>query len=235
MSLDTFSTRLLVAVLAAFLVTACDFSANEDIKVADGASRSDDGATINGDIRVGKDADASGSSFKTVNGDVVVEDGARVSDCATVNGTVRLGDRTQAGDLRTVNGDLRVGRDSQIDGHIQLVNGSVKLAPGSSVSGDVGTVNGLIEMRTARVDGDVVNTNGGMLITEGSEVAGDLVIKESGDDRHSEPPRIVVGPDSRIRGKLVFKRPVELFVHDSAEIGPVSGATVNRFSGSEPG
>lgn len=230
-----FPIRVMMVACAAILLTACDISTNEDIEVADGASRSEDGMTINGSIRVGKDADASRSKFKTVNGDVVVEDGARVSDCATVNGSVDIGERTEAGDLKTVNGDLRVGREARVEGRIQLVNGSVELAPGSTVKGDVGTINGLIEMRAAKVDGDVTNTNGGMLITDGSEVAGDLVVREAGDDRHSKPPRIVVGPDSSVRGKLVFERPVELFVHDSAEIGPVSGAEVNRFSGHEPG
>ena len=54
-------------------------------------------------------------------------------------------------------------------------------------------------------------------------------------DPHSKPPKIVVGEGVRIRGKLVFERPVELYVHETAEIGPVTGAKVNRYSGSEPG
>lgn len=227
--------KILLPWLAALSLAGCNYSTNEDIRVAQGNTYSGNAATINGNVKVEKDADASESSFKTVNGNVVVEDGARVSDCATVNGSVEIGDRTQAGDLRTVNGDMRVGRDARVDGHIQLVNGSVTLAPGSEVQGNVGTVNGLIEMRTARVEGDITNTNGGMMILAGSEIAGDLTVKEAGDDPHSKPPKIVVGEGVRIRGELVFERPVELYVHDTAEIGPVTGAEVNRYSGSEPG
>lgn len=216
-------------------LSACNYSANENIEVPEGASHRGDATTINGDVEVGKNADASSSNFKTVNGRIVVQDGAQVNDCATVNGSMRVGDRAVAGDLRTVNGDLRVGRDSRVEGRIQLVNGSVELSPGSHVDGDVGTINGKIEMRSAQVVGDLSNVNGGMLITQGSEVRGDLTVREAGDDRHSEPPRIVIGPDTRIVGSLVFERPVELYVHDSAQIGEVTGAQVNRFSGNEPG
>jgi hypothetical protein len=66
-------------------------------------------------------------------------------------------------------------------------------------------------------------------------VQGDLMVKDAGDDPYSRPPKIVVGENARIRGRLVFERPVELYVHDSAEIGQVSGAQVNRYSGREPG
>lgn len=230
--------RLLATFLlftAAGLLAACNYSTNEDVRVTEGSSHRGDAVTINGNVRIERDVDASDSSFRTINGNVVVEEGARVRDCETVNGSVRIGDRTEAGDLRTINGNLSVGREAQVDGHIQLVNGSVQLAPGSKVQGDVGTVNGLIEMRSAVVNGDLTNANGGMLITGGSEVVGGIRVKASDGGRNEEPPRIVVGPGARIRGESVFERAVELYVHDSAEIGPVSGATVIRYSGSEPG
>lgn len=234
--MDLRRLRICVPALTAFLLlTGCNYSTNDDIRVAEGENYKGDGVTINGNVRVEKHADARDSSFKTVNGSVVVEEDARVNDCATVNGSVRIGDRTKSGDLRTVNGDLKVGRDAIIDGHIQLVNGSVRLAPGAEVQGDVGTVNGLIEMHAARVDGNVTNTNGGMMIMDGSQVQGDVKVKDAGDDPYSKPPKIVIGEKARIRGRLVFDRPVELYVHDSAEIGPVSGAQINRYSGREPG
>lgn len=227
--------RTIVIALFAIGLSACNYTANEDIRVADGETHRGDASTINGNVDVGKNADAGDSNFRTVNGRVVVRDGAQVNDCATVNGSMRVGEGAVAGDLRTVNGDLRVGRDSRVEGRIQLVNGKVELGPGSHVKGDVGTINGKIEMRSAQVVGDLSNVNGGMLITDGSEVLGDLTVREAGDDRHSQPPRIVIGPDSRVSGSLIFERPVELYVHDSAEVGDVSGAEINRFSGSEPG
>ena len=232
------SRRRLATILmcaCAGLLAACNYSTNEDVTVREGTSHRGDAVTINGNVRVEKDADARDSSFRTINGNVVVEEGAKVSDCETVNGSVRIGDGTEAGDLRTVNGDLSVGRDAHIDGQVQLVNGSVRLASGSRVQGDVGTVNGLIEMRSATVNGDLTNTNGGMLITDGSEVLGGIRVEAVDEGSEGEPPRIIVGPGVRIRGESVFERPVELHVHDSAEMGPVSGAQVIRYSGSEPG
>ena len=234
MTVSTQLARWTVAAVAA-MVLGCNYSSNDDISIPEGASHSGDGQTVNGNVEVGADADASDSNFSTINGSIVVKDGARVSDCATVNGELDIGDGSEAGSLRAVNGDLTIGRDARIEGRVQLVNGSVSLKPGSRVSGNVGTINGLIELRSAEVAGDLSNVNGGMLIVDGSLVKGDLTVKEAGDDRHGEPPRIVIGRDSRVTGNLVFERPVELFVHESAQIGEVSGAEVNRFSGDEPG
>lgn len=216
------------------LVTGCDASVNEDIRVADDSKHRGHEMTINGDVKVGRNADAGSSDFKTVNGNIRVEDGASVSDCATVNGELVFGDDTETGDLKTVNGSLKLGKDARVNGQIQLVNGSVRLNPGTIVSRDVGTVNGKIEMWATEVGGDVTNVNGGMLVTEGSLIKGDLIVRESGDDPHSKPPRIVIGPDSRVTGELIFERPVKLFIHETAETGPISGAEPQRFSGNEP-
>jgi len=50
----------------------------------------------------------------------------------------------------------------------------------------------------------------------------------------SRDPRVVIGRDSEVRGELVFEREVELYVHESAKIGKVTGATVQRYSGNRP-
>jgi len=42
-------------------------------------------------------------------------------------------------------------------------------------------------------------------------------------------PRIVIGPNAVVDGPLVFEREVTLYVHASATIGTVSGASVLRF------
>ena len=223
----------LVAVAAA-LLAGCNQSVNEDIEVAEGAAHRGDGVTMNGDVRVGRNADASDSSFRTINGRIRIEDGARVSDCATVNGGLELGAGAETGDLKAVNGDLRLGRDAKVKGHVKLVNGTVHLQAGSRVSGDVKTVNGLIEMVAAEVGGNLSNVNGGMLVTDGSLVQGNLRVRDAQVDPHSKPPRIVIGRDSEVKGKLIFERPVELYVHESATIGPVEGAEAIAFSGEEP-
>ena len=45
---------------------------------------------------------------------------------------------------------------------------------------------------------------------------------------------VVIGPHAVVQGTLEFRREVELKVSDSAQIGPVKGATVEKFSGATP-
>jgi hypothetical protein len=221
--------------MAAVLLVACHPSLNEDIEVADGSQHTGDGVTMNGDVRVGRYANASDSSFRTINGQIHIEDGARVNDCATVNGGVDLGDGAETGDLKSVNGDLRLGRDAKVNGRIMLVNGAFRLSAGSRVSGDVDTVNGLIELVAAEVGGSLSNVNGGMHLADGSLVRGDLRVREAKMDPHSQPPKIVIGRDSRVEGKLIFDRPVRLYVHQSAVVGPIEGAEAVSYTGDDPG
>ena len=225
---------VLVATLCVGL-TACNTSVNEDIEVAPGDMPGGNSMTVNGDVNVAPGARAGERSFRTVNGEIRLGDGSEVSDCATVNGTVEVGEGVRSGDLETVNGNLRLGRDSQVEGHVKVVNGYVEVAPGARVVRNIETVNGRIELHGAQVGGDLRNVNGGMLVTAGSVVEGDLVVKDPGEDRLGKRPRIVIGPDSKVVGRLIFERPVELFVHESAEIGTVEGAEAVRFTGDEPG
>jgi len=50
----------------------------------------------------------------------------------------------------------------------------------------------------------------------------------------SRKPRIVVGPGSVVEGALVFEREVELFVHASAKVGAVTGATAQAYTDKLP-
>jgi len=44
----------------------------------------------------------------------------------------------------------------------------------------------------------------------------------------------VIGPHAVVQGTLEFRRDVVLQVSDSAQIGPVKGATPVKFSGQQP-
>jgi hypothetical protein len=48
------------------------------------------------------------------------------------------------------------------------------------------------------------------------------------------PPRVVIGPNSVVEGELVFEREVELFVHATATVGKITGATATRYEGASP-
>ena len=226
--------RLLIGcVLLPLMLAGCN--SNEDIQVPAGSEHDGNSMTMNGDVTVGANADASESRFRTMNGQITIKEGARVSDCATVNGKVSLGEGAEAGDLNTVNGDLELGRDARVKGNIRLVNGAVRLSNGSAVTGNVGTVNGKIELVASEVGGNLSNVNGGMEITDGSLVHGGILVRDASGDPMGKPPRVIIGRDSEVRGQLEFQRTVELFVHTSARIGPVVGATAVSFTGDEPG
>jgi hypothetical protein len=74
----------------------------------------------------------------------------------------------------------------------------------------------------------------------GSHVKGGIKVHKPGASwlpitfgKH-QPPRIIIGPNASVDGPLVFEREVKLFVHDSAHIGSVTGATAVRYSGERP-
>ncbi|MDQ3495767.1 MAG: hypothetical protein M3485_09685 [Pseudomonadota bacterium] len=174
--------------------------------------------------------------LNTVNGSIRLHDGARADEAETVNGSIRGGDDIQAGKLGTVNGSIRMGVRARITGDVETVNGSIFIDRDSRVDGDVETVNGGIGLVQTTVAGDVGTVTGDITIGVGSQVRGG--IKVSRPSRNWMPvqinrriPRIVIGPQAVVDGPLVFEREVKLYVHDSARIGTVTGATAVRYSG----
>jgi hypothetical protein len=47
-------------------------------------------------------------------------------------------------------------------------------------------------------------------------------------------PRIIIGPTAVVNGSLRFEREVELFVHPTAKIGTVTGATARPYTDTLP-
>lgn len=85
---------------------------------------------------------------------------------------------------------------------------------------------------------DVVSTNGEIRLEGASAVAGDLVIRKSrcwgwcwSDDKAT---RVVIGAGASVGGEIRIEHEAELWVHEQARIGRVSGAEVRRFSGERP-
>ncbi|MBB5014808.1 hypothetical protein [Rehaibacterium terrae] len=178
----------------------------------------------------------------TVNGGIRIRAGAVVRSAETVNGGITVDDEAQAGALETVNGGIRLGERVQVAGNVATVNGGVRIDRNSRVDGEVRTVNGRIEMEATEVGGGLETVNGDVTVGTGSTVRGGLTVrKPSGSGfrwnlfgGQSRDPRIVIGPGASVLGELVFEREVELFVHETAKIGNVSGASPRRFSGDMP-
>jgi DUF4097 and DUF4098 domain-containing protein YvlB len=234
---SVFTIGLLFMLLA---VPAMAATINKSVKIEAGAE-SGGASSVNGSISVGEDAVVTGN-VKTVNGTIRVDQGASIEDASTVNGAVRLAEGVKSGSLSTVNGSVKVGGSTAVDGEVSAVNGRITIDKGSNVSAAVSNVNGQIELKGAVVGGNLETVNGDVSLEDKSVVKGDLVVeKNSGwgwGKSKSRKPRIVVGPGSRVEGKIILKREVELFISETAEVGGVEGEMsmddAIRFSGKRP-
>lgn len=229
-------TAATLAMLLA-VAPAQGFDINKSINIEAGAE-SGARSTVSGSISVGRGATVTGS-LETVNGRISIEEDASVRDAETVNGSLRVADGAGTGSLSTVNGEVRLGGRVRVDGSVSTVNGSLDLGQGTAVSDDVGNVNGEITLAGAEVGGNLETVNGNVTLEDGSVVRGDLVVEKTrGNDWFNRPPRVVIGPGSRVEGEIRLEREVELYISDSAEVGGVSGAMsmedAVRFSGDRP-
>ena len=216
-----FPTVLIVVALACGLPALANASNNNIDKV-------------NGSVQV--DAGQQVGDVSTVNGAVRIADGAAVRKASTVNGSVSLGDKAQASELGTVNGAITLGRDSHVSGEVSAVNGHIRLAAGADVGGRLDNVNGGIELDAAHVAGGIRTVSGDIEVGANSRVEGGILVDKPSGWFHfnGRAPLVVIGPHAVVQGTLEFKREVVLKVSDSAQIGPVKGAAVVKFSGANP-
>lgn len=182
----------------------------------------------------GIDADAGQTygDLNTVNGGIDIGAGAKTGDATTVNGGIDVADKARTGDLTTVNGGVELGRDVSVDGDITTVNGSIFVDRGGKVEGDVTNVNGGIGLVATEVGGGLQTVTGDITVGVDSHVKGGIRIEKNKGSIRFEPkrdPRIVIGPNAVVEGALVFERPVVLYVHRTAKIGRVTGATAKTF------
>jgi predicted acyltransferase (DUF342 family) len=190
---------------------------------------------VNGSVKV--DAGQQAGNVSTVNGAVRIGDGATVQKASTVNGSVDLGDKAQAKELETVNGAVTMGTDSRVSGEVTAVNGSLHLAQAAEVAGKLSNVNGAIVLDAAHVAGGINTVGGDITVGANSHVEGGILVEKPGgwfNWGNSRDPLIVIGPHAVVQGTLEFRREVVLKVSDTAQIGPVKGATVVKFSGATP-
>ena len=198
------------------------------------SAHQDNISKVNGSVQV--EAGNQAGNVSTVNGAVHVANGASVQKASTVNGAIELGDHVQAAELGTVNGAITVGSASKVSGEVSAVNGSIRLDKGAEVEGKLGNVNGAITLDAAHVAGGIETVDGDITVGANSRVEGGILVNKPGGWFHFNlrTPVIVIGPHAIVQGTLEFKREVELKVSDSAQIGPVKGATVVKFSGPNP-
>ena len=188
---------------------------------------------VNGSITA--DAGQTYGDLDTVNGSIRIEAGARVADAGTVIGSIKVAENATVESLSTVNGSIRAEDGLKTDGDVSTVNGSIFVGRGGSIGGDIETVNGAIGLVDTDLAGGIETVNGDLTVGAGSHVRGGI--------RYTKPnrnwlgfgkqrdPRVIIGPDARVDGPLVFEREVKLYVHSTAQIGAVTGATAQRYEG----
>lgn len=191
---------------------------------------------VNGSITV-EDGQRQGN-LETVNGSIRIGSNARVAGAETVNGSITVGAGVQSGGLETVNGSIRVADRVTMNGGVSTVNGSIFVDRGGNIRGGVETVNGAIGLVDTDVSDGIETVNGDVTVGVGSHVRGGIHYEKPSVQwiSLSKPrkPRVVIGPNAQVDGSLVFEREVTLYVHDTAKIGPVTGATAVRFSSATP-
>lgn len=200
------------------------------------AAVASDNDKVNGDVHIAAGQHVGDAS--SVNGDVDVADHAVVEKASTVNGAVKLGQQAQAGELGTVNGDIDMASGAHVQGKVEAVNGSIHLAQGAEVDGHLSNVNGTITLDDAHAASGIETVAGDINIGANSRVEGGILVDKPNNGwfhwGSTRKPVIVIGPHAVVQGTLEFRREVVLKVSDSAQIGPVKGATVEKFSGATP-
>ncbi len=218
--------RVILALVAAVSLAACDASVNEPVVVEDGTKDAAGRSTVNGSIRVGDDVTVTSGSFRSVNGSARIGSRSVVPSVTLVNGPITVGDESETGSLATVNGDIQVGSGTRVNDGIESVNGAVSLLAGAAVDGGIMTVNGRITLDGATVTGDVENVNGGMTLSGAAIINGNLAVRRPrGVNTEDQVPVIAIGPEATITGSLTFERKVDLQLSRSAKVGEIIGAT----------
>ena len=185
---------------------------------------------VNGSITA--EAGQEYGDLETVNGSIKLESNAKVEEVSTVNGGIQAADNIKARSLTTVNGGIRIGEKAEVTKGLETVNGSIFVDRGGNVKDGIETVNGAIGLVATQVGGDIETVRGDITVGIDSRVRGGIKVTKSTGVFNIEPkrdPRVIIGPNAVVEGPLVFERPVKLYVHKTAKIGAVTGATAQPF------
>lgn len=217
---------------AALLLAGCNI--NKNIDVPANAHWSSGTSTINGVITVGAGAVVNGG-LRTINGAISLDAGAQTGDLTIVNGGITLAEGAHAGKLEGVNSSVTLGKNVVIGSDIAIVNGELRTASGTRIDGSAATINGDMVLCGTAVSGHLSFVNGTMWLADRSTVQGDITAKQpKGSTENNPPPVVVIGPHARVGGSIIFERPGQLYVSDSAVIHAVQGVTPTKFSGATP-
>lgn len=217
--------------LCAVALAGCNV--NKDIDVPASAHWSSGTSTVNGVITVGAGAIVDGG-LRTINGAIRLGTGAQTGDLTIINGAITLAGGAHAQKLEGVNSSVTLGKNVLIGSDIAVVNGSLGAASGTRIEGSAAIVNGDMALCGTAVSGKLSFVNGTIWLADGSAVLGDITAKQPQGSNHNLPPVVVIGPHAIVGGSIIFERPGQLYVSDSAVIHSVTGVTPMKFTGAAP-
>lgn len=241
---------ILTALLVALMATGCG-AVNRNIQIADGEQVEGDVRNVNGAIRIGSSCHISGD-VRNVNGAVTVGADSRFNELRTTNGAIELGERVEASAVNSTNGRIRIASGTRVDdgvrttngaielaeevmvgGDVETANGRIRVGSGSQIAGTVAATNGSIELIGVRA-GAISGANGNIELLDGSFVEGDIHLRRTRGTNSSGKPRVIIGPDSVVEGEIRIERDADLYIHETAQTGAISGAEAIAFSGDRP-
>lgn len=221
--------KLRIALFFTVLLLGGCFGINSDIDIASGTNVDRGLGTVNGSVQIGSDSSVNGD-VESVNGSINIGANTAVAGhVSTVNGKITIGAGTSAEHVEGVNGSIEIGRDATISGGVETVNGLVVLQSGGRVDGALVSVNGQIRIEGGTA-GSVKNNNGGIVLENGSRVLGELRVAKSRFAKADKPVTVIIHADCEVGAPLIFERPVNLQIHESATVGEIQGAEPEYFN-----
>jgi hypothetical protein len=224
--------KLLLALFTALLISACVVIVDRDGTAHASSLAESIKSSMNEDIVLSGDADA--AVVNSINGNLRLDDGVEAGKLNTINGRIAVGNNVEVREINSINGEVRGGAGLRVRGDVKTVNGSVQLAEDSRIDGDLMTVNGRVQFTRTEVFGTVRTVNGDIDSGSGSRLRGGLIVEDPRGNTSGDGPTIVIGPQSRVDGDIVFEREGRLFVHASATVGKVTGTTPRHYEGERP-
>lgn len=201
--------------ITASIITACNFSVNQTVRIRNGETHRSDFNTINGNIIIGDDCDIRGK-------------------CRSVNGNIEVGRNSRVGELQTVNGRISIDSNTIVKRDVESVNGSVTCESGVRVERDINTINGRVKLNNTEVNRDLTTINGNITLADKSIVRGDIIIKDNkGRSKRRRPLEIRLLDESVVEGDIIVKDrdiQVEVYLSDGGKVlGRVRNAEVINY------
>ncbi|PCI76724.1 MAG: hypothetical protein COB20_09830 [SAR86 cluster bacterium] len=130
--------------------------------------------------------------------------------------------------IHSQKGAIHIGENVRISGTVSNVDGDINMPDGGTVGRDVASTNGDIYLAEAVIEG-TVRAGRGSIRLQNTSIMEDLIIGQS-DGGFVNSASVFVGPHTEVVGNIVVYNGINLYVHESALVGEIYGATPIYYS-----